>query len=61
MRKMRVMDFVSHQGITLTLIGMSAIQHVCLFDACLLVPLYLMIKNLLYVRNSPVTKSIQKQ
>ena len=50
---MCVMEFVKHQGITLTLIGRSAIQRVCLFDVCLLVPFHLMTKNLLYLRNSP--------
>ena len=34
---MGVMDFVSHQQITLTLIGIPAIQRVCLFDDNLLV------------------------
>ena len=36
-----VMDFVSRREITLVLFGRSAIQPVCLFDACLFVPLHL--------------------
>ena len=39
------MDFVSHQGITLMLIGWSVIQHVCVLDVYLLVPFHLMIKK----------------
>ena len=35
---MCVMDFVSNKKITHKLVGMSAIQRVCLFDGCLLVP-----------------------
>ena len=37
-----VMDFVSHQGITLILFGRSALQPLGLFDIYLLVPFRLM-------------------
>ena len=35
---MCVMNFVSHRGIALILIGRSAIQQVCFFDVNLCVP-----------------------
>ena len=37
-----VMDLFSHRGITLRLIGRSAIQSVCFFDLQLFVPFHLM-------------------
>ena len=37
--EMCVMDFVSHRGTTLILIGRSAIQRVCLFGVYLVVSL----------------------
>ena len=44
--KMCVMDFASHGGITLSLIGRSMIQRVCLFDVYLFVPFHSMTLNL---------------
>ena len=41
---MRVMGFVNYRGITFILIGMSAIQRVCLFEVCRLVPFHLIAK-----------------
>ena len=52
------LDFVSYQGTTLTLIGMSAVQLVCVFDVYLFIPIHLMAQNLLYFRNVLVTKFI---
>ena len=50
--KMRVIDLVSHRGLTLILIGWSAIQPVCLFDVYLFVPFHLIASPLL----SPLLK-----
>ena len=56
---MCVMDFVSHRGISLVLIGKSVIHLACLLNVYLLVPYLSMTKTLLYLRNVSMTKFIQ--
>ena len=46
-----IMEFVSHRGITLLLMGGSAIQLICVYDVYLGVPFHSIAKNLLYIRN----------
>ena len=36
-----IMDFISHRGITLTLISSSAVQLICVYDVYLGVPFHL--------------------
>ena len=54
---MRVMSFVSHQGMAFILIGRSVIQQFCLVYVNLCVPVYSMTKKLCYLRNVSVTKT----
>ena len=40
MHQICIIDFDSHRGITLILIDMSAIQHICVYDVYLGVPFH---------------------
>ena len=53
---MCVMDFVSHRGITLILIGMHATQFFCLVDVNLSEPFFSMTKILCYLELSCKTR-----
>ena len=53
---MYVMDFVSHRGITLILIGRSAIQRACLFGVYLFIPFGLGAKSQSFSSVAPPRK-----